>query len=133
MKVIKKEIGPRVGDLKSSVESIADPIIKCVYIQRANAVLEILLCPYLFFYGLFTFRGMILLAFLIDFFFFILFALVTDKDHEWVYGQAENLLRKLASKNENVGKFINKGIEYLSKLNGFAKKLYPMSILKQKQ
>ncbi|KAH0788687.1 hypothetical protein GPJ56_007369 [Histomonas meleagridis] len=133
MKVIKKEIGPRVGDLKSSVDSIADPIIKSVYIQRANAILEILLCPYLFFYGLFTFRGMILLAFLIDFFFFILFGIATDKDHDWVYHQIGHLLRKLASKNESVGKNIIKAIEAISKVEGFAKQMYPMGLLKQKQ
>ena len=108
MKTIKKELRPRVGDdLRSSVDAITDPFIRSTIIKRTSAVLEILICPYLFFYGLFALKGMVFIAFIIYFLLFILFGLVTLLQHNWVYGQIDHYLRKLSSQNEN-GKYIRK-------------------------
>ncbi|KAH0786565.1 hypothetical protein GPJ56_009523 [Histomonas meleagridis] len=127
MKVIKKELRPRVGDdLKSSVDAITDPFIRSTIIKRTIAALEILLCPYLFFYALFTLKGMVFIAFIAYFFLFILFALVMMPPHNWVYGQIDHYLRKFSSKNESASKFVKKALDNISKVRSLAGQLYPL-------
>lgn len=132
-KVIKNDLSKKLGDdMKSTIDSLCDPVLKSENIKKLSAILEILLCPYLFFFGLFTLNLPVLLAFLIDFFFFILFALEANKYHKWVYAQLNKHITEFAKKNEqSFGKHILKALEMVAKVEDLAKQLYPVSILKQ--
>lgn len=133
-KVAKEVLGKRMGDdMKSTIDSLCDPIIKSDFLKKIRACLEILLCPYLFFYALFNLNPLAFLVFLINFFFNILFSLETNKTHEWVYQQLNSQITDFAKKNEaSFGKHILKGIEMIRKVDDFGKKMYPRSLGKQK-
>lgn len=124
---LDKHISKSTNTNDSSLRSI----YKSAYIPRISGALEIFLCPYLFFYGLFTFNGGLLLAFVIDFILFDLFAYLVFPGHKWVYQQIAHNLYEIANKNRDAGQYIRQALQMIGKLHDFGLQLYPVSFLGQ--
>ena len=126
VKVLSSELGSRVGDLKKSLDNFAKAVNSNKYLPRIRAGIEILLSFYLFFSGLLTFKGKYFLALIVYFANNILYSLMADDNHKWVYSTANKKINDAVKNNKDVKKVVDQVFDNLVKVKDVAKQIYPI-------
>ena len=126
LKGIKKNIAPKLGEARDSIQDLCNSILNLKLLHQICAVLQVLLPFYLFFRGLFTLNGACFICFFIVVFGYTLYALLSDPYHQEIYAQIKKLLKDNSSKIEGASKYVDQFIDITSKIPDFARNLYPV-------
>ncbi|OHT09135.1 hypothetical protein TRFO_22152 [Tritrichomonas foetus] len=126
VKVIQSELGPRLGDLKETIDNFAKTVNENVYIKRARGVCDVVLAAYLFFAGLFTFKGKFFLSFLVYVVNNVFYGVMGDDQHKWVYKTISNYLHQFTKDNKDARKIVEQVVDVLEKVKDVAKQIYPI-------
>ena len=117
---------PFAKNLEKTLNDFRDSVKKNEYIAKARAIIEILLLPYLFFAGLFTFSSCCFIGFAIYFVGYIWFMYLIDEFHKWVWAWLNDKFSAFAKQNDqSFGPYVTKVLESFATIGEFAKKIYP--------
>lgn len=122
---------------KSSISGLSDiflnfsrPILKSVNLQLFRATTEILILPYLLGITVLSLCFEKLIAFLVDFFFFILLAYRADPFHRTIFQSFNNMFEKEAySRTENLKNLLYSNSYICEKIEFVGKLIYPIPFM----
>lgn len=117
----------KLSGLSDIFLDISRPILKSVKLQLFRAITEILILPYLFGITFFSLCPKKLIALLVDFFFFILFAYRVDPFHRTIFQTfIDKIEREAYSRTDNMKNLVYSNLFLCEKIEFVGKLLYPI-------
>ena len=117
----------RFSGLSDIFLDFSRPILKSVKLQLFRATAEILLLPYLFVISVVYLCPKKLIAFLVDFFFFMLFAYRVDPFHRTIFQSLIDIIEREAySRTENMKSIVYSNLFLCEKIEIIGKLFYPI-------
>jgi len=131
IEIIYNVLSESCGSLKGNVQSLTKPLLNNVYIYRFNAIVDVVILPYLITKAIVSFKGNYYFVMFIYLVGYIFLSLLIDVYQQWVWAYLHNVIDKIARQyHDTFGKHVLAALEQFCKIPNYAKMIYKPSVFK---